>query len=664
MVWLFKLVCTEIWHCIVGLVGYGHKWFPAIVGRPSPFTTIFERGRSPVDRNARPDPNSPAQWNNCFYLSSCGTYLHGATDPFPHIRSPFGALLGAIHRFCRRVPIADGISLRKLRRFTQRYSRRHFAKVDKSVLHFYDWLLNTSYTEAQRAQLVDMFERLHPGAFWLRFTEYGPRVYSGLSFEDLVYLLLDNPLNLSRLNRSLRRDKFLRRDMRVHSFIKAEQYPAFKLPRAINGRVDYAKIIFGPLIKTVEKVVYLHPSFIKSIPLAERPAYITQLVAGPGYYCATDHTSFESSFTMGLCLAVEYEVYCHVLNPFYAEYICKGFYSLNVCVFKFFRLTVAAKRMSGDMNTSLGNGVTNLITILFLYHQKYKVIITAIVIEGDDSLFRLPFNASLTTEEFASLGLITKIELHNRLSTAAFCGSVFDEVDLKNLVDPGRILRRFGFVDNKYHNAKHSTKMGLLRAYAFSIYYQYHGCPIVESLAKYLLRVTRGYYAKMTSINVHRFSDLDVVPASEEKMFERFPPCQIGMGSREIIHSLFKLSYDDQIWCEDYLDSLNVLQPLVMPVIIANSPRDCIDYFRECSVTNPDVDVRPMEAPPASSFYKLIQQLRDRFDHLQRRHIETSIHDVEMGAIGPYCRCGLQCLYYDDILHGLRKPLGLLASPA
>lgn len=444
--------------------------------------------------------------------------------------------------------------------------------------------------------------------------------------------------------------------------MKAEQYPTFKCPRSINGRVDYSKIIFGPLVKSVEKVVYSHPSFIKSVPLADRPAYISRLVSGPGHYCATDHTSYESSFTPGMCIAVEYEIYAHITTPHLANTICMSFYSLNVCVFKFFRIHVLAKRMSGDMNTSLGNGITNLITILYLCWLRFRVILTAIVVEGDDSLFRLPVSCKLTEGDFALLGLNTKIEYTSRLATAGFCGAIFHEADLKNLVDPGRILRRFGYVDNKYHNARHSKKMGLLRAYGFSIYYQYHGCPVVEALARYLLRVTRGYHAIKSSINKFKFADSEEIPLSEKHMYQLFPPHEIGIGSREVVSSMYGFTYDEQLWCESYLDAKNDLSPLHMPLVVSKSHDDTRTYFETCQVSS-NQDPRYVTRAPSMPFYKLVKLLNQRLKHLEKRHRLTMKKGLPYGANGPFCCCGDTCNYWNDLLHGLRARLGLKPQP-
>lgn len=363
-----------------------------------------------------------------------------------------------------------------------------------------------------------------------------------------------------------------------------------------------------------------------------------------------------------MCIAVEYEIFAHITTAHLANALCVSFYSLNTCVFKFFRIHVLAKRMSGDMNTSLGNGITNLITIMYLCWKKFKFILTAIVVEGDDSLFRLPAHCKLDESDFASLGLNTKIEYHNRLATAGFCGAIFHEADLKNLVDPGRILRRFGYVDNKYHNARHSKKMGLLRAYGFSIYYQYHGCPIVESLARYLLRVTRGYHAIKRSINQFKFAEGETLPLSEQQMYELFPPNEIGVGSREVVSSMYGFSLDEQVWCEEYIDAKNKLEPLHMPLVISKSHEDTRTYFNSCSVSSHD-DATHVTKPPKMKFYALVKLLNQRLKHLELRHRKTIRKGLPYGAEGPFCSCGSNCNYWNDLLYDLRKPLGLKPQP-
>lgn len=367
-------------------------------------------------------------------------------------------------------------------------------------------------------------------------------------------------------------------------------------------------MIFGPIIKSIEKVLYKLPFFIKHVPVNERPQYIEKMIAGPGRVVATDYSSYEASFTPPFCLAIEYEIYYFVANGFIAEIICKSFYLFNTCIFREFRIRILAKRMSGDVNTSLGNGVSNVVVIMFVVWVRGRFWLLAVIVEGDDSLFRVPRHLDITTDDFAEFGLIVKIEESEDVNLASFCGNVYSRQDLKMLVEPGRVFRRFGYIDRKYKNARQSKKLGLLRAYAFSIYYMYHGCPMVASLAKYLLRVTRGVYANMKTIDMHRFAEGEVLPASEERMFALYPPDQVGEDSRRIVSQLYGYSLDAQRRVEKYLDQCTDLHMLDIPDVLSRSHPDAKLFFQHYQVHSGQ-DVNRIDPDPSIPLSKLIDDI-------------------------------------------------------
>jgi hypothetical protein len=149
--------------------------------------------------------------------------------------------------------------------------------------------------------------------------------------------------------------------------------------------------------------------------------------------------------------------------------------------------------------------------------------------------------------------------------------------------------------------------MGLLRAYAFSIYYMYHGCPMVAALACYLLRVTRGYYANTAMLNKFKFGNIDNIPLSEEKMFELYPRT-IGFSSRAIISLLYSYTVDQQLRVEDYLDGLTEVQPLDIPEVYSVSNIDSKN-FHETSAVHAGDDVRSFNPPPRYPFYKFVNEM-------------------------------------------------------
>lgn len=369
----------------------------------------------------------------------------------------------------------------------------------------------------------------------------------------------------------------------MNSFVKAECYPMYKFPRTINGRVDRAKIILGPLIKSIEKVVYKHPAFIKNIPVHDRPTYILNKFSGPNEFFATDYSSFEASFKY-LLVRIEYEVYSFFAGSAVAKFICYCFYLDNKCTYKYFTITVLFKRMSGDMNTSLGNGIINLICISFVMYQKGEGIMWAmyfIIIEGDDSLFAPTRKCEIVESDFAILGLKVKIEHHQSVNTASFCGQVFDLETMSVLTDPIKVLCRFGYADGRYWRAGNKTKMSLLRANAFSMLYQYSGCPVVGALARRLLVLTRGYHVKENMIKSYSLQQ-ESVPLSELRA-QFLLSKSVSNESREIVQRMFNLPISLQYLWEDLISKMQ-LGPLSLPGLRSLVHPDCVNYFSKYQV--------------------------------------------------------------------------------
>jgi hypothetical protein len=282
----------------------------------------------------------------------------------------------------------------------------------------------------------------------------------------------------------------------VKVFMKDESYPEFKHSRGIYARADAAKVIFGPLIKKFENLVYKHPAFIKHVPVKDRPDYIkSRLFRSGANYVAADWTSFEGHLRPDIYDAIERQFYEHFIGACgFQKYILDIFSrvisGVNHLENKYFYAQCLARRMSGEMNTSLGNGLMNYAMIKFVAHVN-DVALDLGVVEGDDSLFscvgRLP-----TREMFLEAGCLVKVETFPDISTAGFCGNIFHPDVGDILTDPIKALCNAGWGNVKYLNSRKSKKMALMRAKALSMLYQYPGCPIVSAYAKRMLYLTRS----------------------------------------------------------------------------------------------------------------------------------------------------------------------------
>jgi len=362
----------------------------------------------------------------------------------------------------------------------------------------------------------------------------------------------------------------------VKSFVKDESYPEFKHARWINARSDQFKCAVGPTFKAIEQSVFGSDWFVKKIPVKDRARYIFNRVARVGSkYICTDYTAFESHFTEELMQCCEFVLYDYMTQylPNRAEfkfYMYKVIAGMNKCVSKLLNITVPATRMSGEMCTSLGNGFSNLMFMLFLCKRKGCTNVIGVV-EGDDGLFVVDGPVP-TAEDFKSLGLTIKMVVTEDLTRASFCGLIFDSVDLINIADPMKILAQTGFSTQQYVFSKSKVLRGLLKAKAFSLAYQYPGCPVIGAFSRYLLRVLVDDYVYFRKGN----SDYTDLLQREAYTFwtQHADVLQVvtGMATRILMEQVFGIAVGAQYEMERYFDSLNAVCVIENQTILDHVP--------------------------------------------------------------------------------------------
>jgi hypothetical protein len=162
------------------------------------------------------------------------------------------------------------------------------------------------------------------------------------------------------------------RSFRIDQFVKSEFYELFKHFRMINARCDTFKASVGPVFKVIEHEIFKNPAFIKKIPVMERPEYIcNRILKGGGLYMETDYSSFESLFTPQLMRSCEMIMYKYMSRDLlggttWFSLVERTITGTNAISNKYFKAWVEGKRMSGEMNTSLGNGFSNLMIMKFV----------------------------------------------------------------------------------------------------------------------------------------------------------------------------------------------------------------------------------------------------------------------------------------------------------
>lgn len=330
----------------------------------------------------------------------------------------------------------------------------------------------------------------------------------------------------------------------IDTFVKSEFYPTWKHARMINSRSDAFKVFSGPFFKAIEEVVYELKPFIKHIPVPERPNVIRQMkYAGRRYY-ATDFTAFESHFSREVMESVECQLYRHCLSwSSHADFIAKTLVGLNRMRTRTgIRASVEARRMSGDMCTSLGNGFTNLMLASFLVHEKGGTLEG--FVEGDDGLFAT--DVQLTSQDYEELGFTIKIEEVDDPMAASFCGMIFSDSG-EIIREPRRVFMGFGWTQS-FINAGPKVMAELLRAKALSSVYETPQCPIVGELARQALLRTRGVRPRFVDDGYHRPHDEIPVP--------EFCPAD---DTRSLFAQVFGISVDVQLAAERAIRSGDML---------------------------------------------------------------------------------------------------------
>lgn len=501
--------------------------------------------------------------NRPIVAASLGPVLLGAAAPKVNPGDTKTSVLGAAFRVGRKVPTNKYKLYRKeFNSFVGRRLRRNFNPLAADTdISFYTWIENAPYPRWRKDELIACWEEMK--FCWKR---------AGLENDPSIY----------------------KKWFALKSFIKDESYVGFKHSRTINSRSDQAKCLFGPVVQAISNhIMKTSPHFIKYVPVHKRPEYIMDYIDKMAqHFDSCDFTSFEAHFTKERMLDCELQMFKYMLSELPDGEIIYKFIAYakainpNMCFFKHFQMKIEAKRMSGEMDTSLSNGFSNLMWIQFsFYKHGLDPDLIPIVIEGDDSLFVTPFK--IPTKWFDEFGLDLKVEEHTNVEHASFCGLVFDSKDKAIVTDIFDTVANLGWTTANYSNSSQKTMMAILRCKSLSMAYQYKGCPILSKLALKMLLLTTGVDTTKVLAN-RRFVDAyyyEIMKQAFEYIEENSLDEPVGMNTRNLVEQLYGITIADQLAIEDRIDKItDPTQPLILPELMKYAPRDYLTYFEKYSV--------------------------------------------------------------------------------
>jgi hypothetical protein len=405
------------------------------------------------------------------------------------------------------------------------YKRSRLQKLHH-LYTFKEWLDLSPYTEKEKEELVRLWDDFIPESF----------TFEGQGNPDRIHEV-----------------------MKILSFNKAETYPEIKFFRSINGRYDLAKIVFGPIIKSIEKAVYEDEHFIKHVSWPNRCQWFTDKFSRFSKFYGTDYSSFEASFTRPLVMAVEYQLYESLLGQQLAKVLIDAFYSQNTSTFAGVTMKFEAKRASGDPQTSLGNGFTNLIAIrAYLRSEGIDPDgpLVDYVVEGDDGFIgtNLPLGDDLSF--FKNCGLKVEFTRFKDFNVGSFCGMIFDLSTHTIMADPIKVLLNYGWASADYIDSTTTCRMSLLRAKALSFAYLYPRCPLISTFTRRMLQLTRKVRVRKNHLLAVSGWKYQLLPRDEESLTGILG--DPTPEARELFAEIFGFSVLEQFELEKYFANLEV----------------------------------------------------------------------------------------------------------
>lgn len=344
----------------------------------------------------------------------------------------------------------------------------------------------------------------------------------------------------------------------IEAFVKTEVLVKENAARMIYPRGDKMVLMLGPLIHAMENVLFKSEYFIKHIPVLDRPRYIHDHVAGElGVIMGTDFTAMESHFIPDIMRVLDFEL---------MDWLCPPSFRSRLEVFKKVvggkqhirgpgvMLELDARRMSGELNTSMCNGFANLMLTLFLC-QQHGIKVYGGVVEGDDGLFRL--SAYPESSWYEKLGFTIKIERFKDVSDASFCKLIYESETFLAIRDPCPVILGIGWTHSQRRVSKKKVvQLGLLRAKALSLINELPGCPIINVLAERLIDLTEG------------ITPIDEEPTNTYKVkYTTAIPIVQDSRVRAKFEDTYGISIEAQLYVEEKIRMMNIGDNFTDPVI-------------------------------------------------------------------------------------------------
>jgi hypothetical protein len=122
----------------------------------------------------------------------------------------------------------------------------------------------------------------------------------------------------------------------------------------------------------------------------------------------------------------------------------------------------------------------------FVAHRKGGTV--KAIVEGDDGL--TVSSVPLNTKDFTDMGFTIKMNKYQNVEQTSFCGLILSRENT-GMVDPRGVMLKFPWTHARQMFGGPRVVLGLLRAKALSLIYEFPSCPIVTALGLRYEKLTR-----------------------------------------------------------------------------------------------------------------------------------------------------------------------------
>lgn len=464
-------------------------------------------------------------------------FVCDASDPSTYFQ-------GCLKRNLSIVPTPNPALRRDFREFVRLKIRQLFKPLT-GLKSFEEWLAGSNYTNARKASL--RIEKVN--------------------YDKEKKHFLAQARNAMRLGKISGKNHLLKKFLAVESFTKREWYETKKYPRVINSRSDMYKVAVGPAIATIESEVFKLPHFIKHVPEHLRCEYIMKILnTSAKYFCSTDYRSFEVTIGPEIMKMCEFQLYGYMLQNYPELMDLIALQSLtNETHYRGVTLESEAIRMSGEMNTSLGNGFTNLMVMWFML-DRAGCDTTGVfgVFEGDDGLTAVNVMPDVSIAQ--GLGFNLDLQRHDSLNHASFCGKVFDVTSSVTVADPIYYMFTSGWTFRNV-NSTQETLNKLQYVKGLSYMYQFDGSPVLPAIGRWLVRTSNYDGHDLLEFVEKTFADV-YERGLYLRAIKHHTSKPISAGSRAVCETVFKVPVQIQLMLEDTFERAqgSVYEPYMLQI--------------------------------------------------------------------------------------------------